>query len=119
MEFLKHPQSQGAVEKFNNKIINKNLIHRIRINNKFNIINALNNTVDIYIKTIHSSKNIEPFKAFVINKKKDLNRVFQNIIKSQINENKNNINAKKGSKAVLCSNFILNGSILKKKMKKK
>lgn len=41
--------------------------------------------------------------------KKDLNKVVNNMIKSQININKNNISIEKGSKGLLCSNFILKG----------
>ena len=113
---VKHPQSQGAVEKFNNTIINKIQYIKIEEKKKFNIINALNKPVDIYNRTTHSRTHIEPFKAFKFIKKKDLNRVLHNIIKSQINENKDNIIVKKGSKALLCSNFVLTGNILNEKI---
>ncbi len=104
-----HPQSQGALEKFNDTIITKIKYFKIENQKKFNIIDVLNYTVNVYNNTTHSIIKIEPIKAIKMKNKKDLNKVVNNMIKSQININKNNISIEKGSKGLLCSFFILKG----------
>ena len=81
---LYHPQYQGTVEKFNDNIILK--IRYLKIKNKkdFNIDDSLEKVVNTYNKTTHSVIKIEPFIAFKLYKKKDINRAIENIIKSQI-----------------------------------
>ena len=112
---VRHPQSQGAVEKFNDNIISKIRYIKLERKKKFNINKALEEAINIYNNTTHSTIHIEPINAFYFNKKKDLNRIIHNTLKSQINENKDNIVIEKGSKALLCSNFTLNGKILNEK----
>ena len=115
-----HPQSQGSIEKFNGTIISKLKLLKLQLKSNFNIEDALNKAVEIYNSTTHSVIKIEPKKAFNIKKNKDINRVIGNMIKSQIENNQNNITIEKGTKALLCSNFILKGNILKvKKLGKK
>ena len=77
--------------------------------NEFNIDKALNKAVNIYNNTTHSVIRIEPIKAFKFKKKKDINKIIQNTIKSQINENKNSFVVKTDSMALLVSNFVLKG----------
>lgn len=52
-------------------------------------------------------------------KKKDLNRVLENTIKSQININKSSIIIQSGTKGLFCGNFILKGNFIKRKIKKR
>ena len=87
--------------------------------NEFNIDKALNKAVNIYNNTTHSVIRIEPIKAFKFKKKKDINKIIQNTIKSQINENKNSIIVKTCSKALLVPNFVLKGITIKEKKKAK
>ena len=110
-----HPRNQGAVEKFNNIIISKLKYIKLEDKEKFNVIEGLNKAINIYNNISHSVIKIEPEKAFHFKKKKDLNRIINNILKSQINENKNSIVVEKGSKALLCSSFNVKSKIIKEK----
>ena len=93
-----HQRSQDAVEKFNDTIISKLKYFKLEDKDKFNVIEAINKAINIYNNIPHSVIKIEPEKAFHFKKKKDLNRIIKNILKSQINENKNSIVVEKGSK---------------------
>lgn len=68
--------------------------------------------VKIYNHVTHSFIKIETYKAFHF-KKKQLNFVVSNMIKSQIDLNKNNPEINKGSKPLFCFVFVKNGNILK------
>ena len=54
-----------------------------------------------------------------LKKKKQLNNIINNMTKSQINENKNCPIIEKGSKALLCSNFVVYGKEIREKFKSK
>ena len=62
---------------------------------------------------------IEPSKAFKFKKTKQLNKVIEHTIKSQINDNSSVFIIKKGSKALLEDNFSKKGNNLKQKFNKK
>ena len=83
--------------------------------NNFDINKTLITGVNIYNNTIQSSKKIEPINVIKFTKKKDLNRVISNIIKSQINSVKDSIVIEKGSKGLFCNKFTKKGNVLKEK----
>ena len=112
-----HPQSQGAIEAYNKNIVQKLTLFKIEKKNKFNLIEDLEHANLIYNNTTHSSTKISPIKAFKLTKKKDINKVIENVIKSQINLNKNSDIVRKGSKALLCNNITLKGKIIMQKKK--
>ena len=65
-----HPQSQEAVEKFNDNIISKLRYLKLENKDSFNVEESLEKVVNIYNKTTHSVIKIEPLKAFNFYKKK-------------------------------------------------
>ena len=89
-------------------------------NNDFNIDEALDTATNIYNNTVHSVIRLEPLKAFKLKSTKKINKIIENTIKSQININKDLIEIKKSSKALLCRNYDKKGNILleKKELKK-
>lgn len=113
----RHPRSQGAMEAFNKYIIQKLRIFKLEEKNNFDIDVALDKVIKIYNNSIHSVIKIEPAKAFFFKEKKKLNKVLKNIIKSQINMNKNSIIIEKGTKALLCNAFVIKDKLLNEKKK--
>lgn len=91
---------------------------KIEFKDNFDIKLALDKAFNIYNNTVHSTIKIEPIKALKIKKTKLINKIISNMIKSQIDENKNTIFVKKGSKGLLSSNFKKEGKFLKETLKK-
>lgn len=83
---------------------------------KFDIKLALDKAFNIYNNTVHLIIKIEPIKALKIKKTKLINKA--NMVKSQIDENKNNIFVNKGSKGLLSNNFKKEGKFLRETLKK-
>ena len=73
---VRHPQSQGAVEKFNDNIISKIRYIKIEKKKKFDINLAIKEAIDIYNNTTHSTIHTEPSNAFNFIKKKILIELF-------------------------------------------
>lgn len=81
-----HPQSQGSVEAFNKTIINKLEYIRLEEGNKFNVYETIKKAFKMYNNTIHRITKIEPEKAFKFKNKKNINKLIENVVKSQINK---------------------------------
>lgn len=114
-----HPRSHGSVESFNKSIIYKLQYIKLEDPKNFDINNAIEKAFNIYNNTIHSTIKIEPYKAFHFKKKKQLNRVIKNIIKSQLDINKNSAVVQKGSRGLLSNKFKKHGKYLEQKIKKR
>ena len=111
----RHPQSQGAVESFNKYIISKLQCFKLEEKKNFNINKDIDNDIKIYNNNMHSITRIEPILALKMKNKRQLQKVLENTIKSQINKNKECAIIEKGSKALLCRNFVKNGKYLNEK----
>ena len=72
---------------------------QIRRKKNFNINKAIDNVIKIYNNTVHSITRIEPILALKMKNKRQLQKVLENTIKSQINKNKECAIIKKGLKA--------------------
>ena len=92
---------------------------RLEVGTKFNIDEAIKKAFKIYNNTIHSIIKIEPEKAFKFKKKKQINKLIENVIKSQINKCNHNIPVLKGTKALLYDNFKLEKYLVKKRKNRK
>ena len=68
----------------------------------------------MYNNTIHSITKIEPEKAFKFKNKKMINKLIENVVKSQINISIHTIPVLKGTKALLYDNFKLTKNLVKK-----
>ena len=112
----RHPQTQGAVERYNRTI--KDLLKNIYIekNNNgesFNLQKELDNAINIYNNTKHSTIGFSPNEIFNSNDKKLFDIVRNKTLLSQkYHKNMNNPIVEKRS-ALLCEKFKLYGNKLK------
>lgn len=113
----RHPQTQGAVERYNRTIKNllKNIFIEKDINGEtFNLQKDLDNAINIYNTTKHSTIGFTPQKIFMSNDKKifDIVRKYTVISKKYSKNIKNPIVEKRYG--LLCEKFKIYGTKIKR-----
>ena len=101
------------MEAFNKTIIQKLEYIYLQNPKNFDVNIALSKAIKIYNTTIHSIIKVEPEKAFKFKKKKQINKIIENVLKSQISENLKLKKIEHGTKGLLFNKFSLNNNILK------
>ena len=113
----RHPQSQGAVEAFNNKFKKLFSVLMQDPNYNCNLNEIVLNINKIYNNSIHSTTKVSPLSAF---KNKNSNIKKQIIIKTIKSQKKHNLEGlKKNTKCLLANNIKLNGNVVKALFNKK
>ena len=112
-----HPQTQGAVERYNRTIkdLLKNLFIEKESNGEpFDLNTELKNAINIYNKTIHSTIGYSPESVFKSNDKLLFDKVKEKTKNSQKYKKSNNNSNIENRHGLICENFKLVGKTLKR-----
>ena len=113
-----HPQSQGPVEAFNNtfkKLLDILIKHS---NGNFDLNNLIDNVINMYNNTIHSTTKISPINAFTNKDNKIIEQIIKNTEKSQ-KKFGDKLGLPKYKKCLLAKNIKLEGNVIKLLFNKK
>ena len=113
----RHPQTQGAIERYNRTI--KDYLKNIYFENDkngliFDLNKEIENSLDIYNKTKHSTTGFSPKYVFDSCNESLFEKIKKNTIKSQKYSNKNKEKIIENKKGLLAERFTLIGNKIKK-----